>query len=190
MTQQPNDFESLVVGLFTPEEEDSFNKQLSGPFLEPLYPGRQELLEHFDVLLEQMLCAKSEGEGLSYKEKFLTSMALINELEPGMLMKLTNVASCITETETGRLSVGVFSDPARLSGRFGGMAIGAWFDVVPGEEPTNNEGINPFFRPHGIHVCLEDVTIELRGEEYQVPGFTRLPLNHGAPEIFRLHCPE
>lgn len=186
MSHTHDDFEKLVGGIFSPEEEQELSSQLQGPFYELLYPGRQELLEHFDALIERLVCTDLPSKRDEALAKFFTSMALIQELEPEMAMALFNPASFIRTSDANETGLGLFDKDTKVTGNYQGLALGPWLDIPRGEDLPDDE--EPYLRKYGLLVCLKNVQVITPEAEGEIDGLVRIPLNHGEPELFRVHC--
>lgn len=186
MSDTHNDFEKLVGGLFSAEEELEFNSQLQGPFYEQLYPDRIVLLEHFDALMDCLICTDLPSKRDEALAKFFTSMALIRELEPEMAMAVFNPASFIRTSEADGTALGLFDENSKATGNYQGLSLGPWLDIPRGEELPDEE--EPYFRKYGLLVCLQNVQVITPDAEGELDGVVRIPLNHGEPELFRIHC--
>lgn len=189
MSKQPDDFERMMQGALGAEAA-RFDALLSGPVLEPLYPGTAELIEHFEIFEQQMRNARTDAERDHFMSVFFTQLARINELEEAMPMQVHGVRSYIVGTSQNDLHYGLFESTAQATGRLMGFTFDAWHNVPEGREMPADDDYT-FYEEYGLYLCLEDARLTSAALEVECSGMiTQIPLQHGAPELFRVHNAE
>lgn len=189
MTKQPDDFERMMQGALGPEAE-RYDALFSGPVFEPLYPGTAELIEHFEIFEQQMRNAKSEAEREHHMSVFFTQLARINELELSMPMHVSGVRSYVFGTNQNDMHIRLFESTAQATGKLMGFTFDAWHNIPEGREMPADDDYT-FYEEYGLFLCLEDARMTSADLDVEHSGMiTQIPLQHGTPELYRVHNAE
>ena len=186
MTRPDDDFERMMRGALGAEAE-TMEAMFSGTLVEPLYPGRNELLEHFEALEAQLYRAKTDEQREHYLAKFMTALAKIEELDPNMDMQLNGVRSYIVGNRPEEMTYGLFEGTAAVTGKFVGFTVDHWYDIHEGQEMPADDDFT-YHEVYGLYRCLDDATLVTDDMEVDCTGLlTQIPLQHGSPELYRLY---
>lgn len=181
-------FKDLIRRTFTPEDLRRMSLSASPYAIEPIQPGRQEMLLHFDALLEQLLRLREQDVRRAKIESFLGNLASMIEVSPGEQVYVKRPLSYKTRFADGEYGWGVLNcDDVVLRGDFGGMIVDEWFDIPEGiEEPEEHE-LELYRREQGLLVVVANPELEFDdGDVLSLEGLTGVPLNHGRPELYRV----
>lgn len=175
-------FDDVVDGLFTPQQIDGFEQYFTGRYVEQLYPGREELLEAFDKLSIILDSDQTQPEKDYFINRFLLDLANNEALEAGRQLEITDVRSCVVDSENGKQQIVFFPERISLVGNYCGIVIGPWYDAPLGEFLP--EDLEPYKKPLGLYICLSEAVVEYGNIPTEELPVARIPLNHGAPELF------
>jgi hypothetical protein len=181
-------FMDLMGRAFSPADLRRMSLSVSPYTIEPMQPGRNELLAHFDGLLEQLLLAREQKVKRAKIETFLGNLAGLIEVSPGEPLWVKRPMSYKTRFSDGEYGWGVLrGDDAVLRGDFGGMVVDEWFDIPLGIEEPEEDELELYRREQGLLVVIANPELAFEdGDVLPLEGLTGVPLNHGMPELYRV----
>lgn len=181
-------FFGLMKQTFTPADLQRMSQNTSPYTLEPIQPGREELLGHFDALLEQLLVAREQQARRASIASFLGNLTSLLEVAPGDPVCIRRLTSYKTRFADGEYGWGVLHGVgAVLRGEFGGMTVDGWFDIPQGIEEPEEPELELYRRDQGLLVVVANPELVFEdGDILPLDGPTGVPLNHGKPDLYRV----
>lgn len=179
-----SEFECQFSGILTDEARHLLETQFGAYGLEPVLPGREELIEKIGKLQELLFSlGKNNSRAEQIIKQFLDYLVLDLDLKNDEPLRIGGVISYANQSDEDN-GWGFLLEEGELFGDFKSLAIGPWYEMPTGEVV---EEAAPYLRQDGLAVGLTNSRLVMPGtDDLWLPGMTIVPLHHGQPTIHRV----